>query len=69
MHKTFKMKSQFVKDYIENQNHEYYIKEDNNLVELLDNIFRAIDGEKSKIVDFEEGYRTHRVIEDLIQEK
>lgn len=43
------------------------IVEDNNLVQLLNSIFRAIDGEESNIVDFEEGYRTHRVIEELIK--
>ena len=44
------------------------IVEDNNLVQLLNSIFRAIDGEESNIVDFEEGYRTHRVVEELIRE-
>lgn len=42
------------------------IKEENHLVDLLDNIFKAIDGEDAKIVDFEEGYKTHRVIERLL---
>lgn len=42
------------------------IIESNGLVDLLDNVFRAIDGEDSNIVDFYEGYRTHRVIEELL---
>lgn len=42
--------------------------EDNSLVQLLNSVFRAIDGEKATIVNFEEGFRTHRVIESLIKE-
>ncbi|MDR7855650.1 Gfo/Idh/MocA family oxidoreductase [Tissierella sp.] len=42
------------------------IKEENHLVGLLDNIFKAIDGEDAKIVDFEEGYKTHMIIEKLL---
>ena len=42
------------------------IIESNGLVDLLDNVFRAIDGEDSNIVDFYEGYRTHKVIEELL---
>lgn len=42
------------------------IKEGNHLVDLLDNIFKAIDGEDVKIVDFEEGYKTHLIIEKLL---
>ncbi len=49
MHKTFKMKSQFVKDYIENQNHEYYIKEDNNLVPY-DFIISKLDSDSQRII-------------------
>lgn len=48
---------------------ELEIIEDNNLVQLLNSVFRAIDGEKANIINFEEGYRTHKVIEELIQEK
>ena len=42
------------------------IIESNGLIDLLDNVFRAIDGEDSNIVDFYEGYRTHKVIEELL---
>ena len=42
------------------------IKEENHLVDLLDNVFKSIDGEEAKLVDFEEGYKTHRVIERLL---
>ena len=42
------------------------IIESNGLVDLLDNVFRAIDGEDSNIVDFYEGYTTHKVIEELL---
>jgi len=42
------------------------IEETSNLVELLNNVFKAIDGEPANIVDFHEGYRTHRVIEALL---
>lgn len=42
------------------------IREESNLVNLLDNVFRSIEGEKANIVDFNEGYRTHRVIEKLL---
>lgn len=42
------------------------IREENHLVDLLDNFFRAIDGEDAKIVDFEEGYKTHKIIERLL---
>lgn len=42
------------------------IKEENHLVDLLDNVFKAIEGEKAKIVDFEEGYKTHMIIEKLL---
>lgn len=47
----------------------FVIEETSNLVELLDNVFKAIDGEKSNIVNFHEGYRTHRVIESLLSGK
>lgn len=42
------------------------IEDNNHLVDLLDNFFRAIDGEKAKLVDFQEGYKTHKVIEKLL---
>ncbi len=42
------------------------ITEINSLVELLNNVFEAIDGEKSNLVDFYEGYKTHRIIEKLL---
>lgn len=42
------------------------IDEEKNLVKLLDNVFKAIDGEEAEIVDFEEGYKTHRIIEKLL---
>ena len=42
------------------------IIESNGLIDLLDNVFRAIDGEDSNIVDFYEGYTTHKVIEELL---
>lgn len=42
------------------------ITETNGLVELLNNVFKAIDGEESNIVDFYEGYKTHKVIEKLL---
>lgn len=42
------------------------IIESNGLVELLDNVFQAIDGENSNFVDFYEGYKTHKVIEELL---
>ncbi len=42
------------------------IKEGNHLVDLLDNIFKAIDREDAKIVDFEEGYKTQVIIEKLL---
>lgn len=42
------------------------IKEEDNLVNLLDNVFNAIDGKEANIVDFKEGYNTHRVIEQLL---
>ena len=45
---------------------EVEIVEESNLVELLNNVFGAIDGEEANVVNFEEGYRTHRVIEELI---
>lgn len=48
---------------------EIEIIEDSNLVQLLNSVFRAIDGEKSNVVDFEEGYRTHRVMEELLLER
>ena len=54
----------------ENGNMERFeIEETSNLVELLHNVFKAIDGEPSNIVDFHEGYRTHRVIESLLVNK
>ena len=42
------------------------IKEGNHLVDLLANMFKAIDGEDAKIVDFEEGYKTQVIIEKLL---
>lgn len=45
------------------------IQEQNNLVELLINVFKAIDGEQSNIVNFYEGYKTHIVIESLLSGK
>ena len=42
------------------------IEEEDNLVNLLDNVFKAIDGEDATIVDFKEGYKTHKVIEQLL---
>nr|WP_300005320.1 Gfo/Idh/MocA family oxidoreductase [Tissierella sp.] len=42
------------------------IKEEDHLVSLLDNIFKAIDGKEARVVDFKEGYKTHRVIEQLL---
>ena len=48
---------------------EIEIVEESNLVQLLNNVFRAIDGEEANVVNFEEGYRTHRVIEELIKDK
>ena len=42
------------------------IIESNGLVELLNNVFKAIDGEESNVVDFHEGYKTHKVIEKLL---
>lgn len=42
------------------------IVESNGLVDLLDNVFKAIDEEESNIVDFYEGYKTHKVIENLL---
>lgn len=47
---------------------EIEITEESNLVELLNNVFRAIDGKEANIVNFEEGYRTHRIIESLLLE-
>lgn len=43
------------------------LEEQSNLVELLDNVFKAIDGEQSNIVNFYEGYKTHRIIEELLE--
>lgn len=43
------------------------IQEDNNLVGLLTNVFKSIDREQSNIVDFYEGYKTHRIIEKLLK--
>ena len=42
------------------------IEADDHLVNLLDNIFKAIDGEEARIVDFEEGYKAHRIIEQIL---
>lgn len=42
------------------------IIESNGLIDLLDNVFEAIDGEQSNIVDFYEGYKTHKIIEKLL---
>ncbi len=42
------------------------IVEENHLVDLLDNFFRAIDGEEPNKVDFEERYKTHRIIGQLL---
>lgn len=42
------------------------VKEDHHLVNLLDNVFKAIDGQKARIVDFEQGYKTHKIIEKLL---
>lgn len=42
------------------------IEEENHLVHLLDNFVRAIDGEKTKLVDFKEGYKVHSVVEKLL---
>lgn len=41
--------------------------EQNSLVKLLDNVFKSIDGESSNIVNFYEGYKTHRIIEELLE--
>lgn len=52
----------------ENMNMEKLeIQEENHLVDLLNNVFKSIDGETSNIVDFYEGYKTHRVIEKLLK--
>ena len=40
--------------------------EENNLVDLLNNMLNAMDGKEARIVDFKEGYKTHRVIEKLL---
>ena len=42
------------------------IEADDHLVKLLDNIFKAIDGEEARIVDFEEGYKAHKIIEQIL---
>lgn len=45
------------------------VAESNGLVELLNNVFNEIEGKKSNIVDFTEGYKTHKVIEKLLDSK
>ena len=35
-------------------------------VGLLDNFFKRIDGEEAEIVDFNEGYKVHKVVEELL---
>ena len=42
------------------------IKEDGHLINLLENVFKAIDGQQANIVDFEEGYKAQIVIEKLL---
>ncbi len=42
------------------------VPENNSLVELLNNVLDAIEGKPSNIVDFQEGYNTHKVIEKLL---
>lgn len=39
----------------------------NTAVNLFDNLFRAIDGEESDIVDFKEGCRTNVTVEKLLE--
>lgn len=43
------------------------LDETDSLVNLLDNLFKAIDGDQADIIDFEEGYKTHRVIEEILK--
>lgn len=43
------------------------LEEQSNLVELLDNVFKTINGEPSNIVNFYEGYKTHRIVEKLLE--
>jgi predicted dehydrogenase len=43
------------------------IEETSNLVGLLDNVFKAIDGKESNIVNFYEGYKTHKIVEKLLE--
>lgn len=43
------------------------LEDSKHLVKLLDDFFKAIDGEASGIVDFKEGYRTHKVVEKLLK--
>ena len=43
------------------------IEETSNLIKLLDNVFKSIDGKESNIVNFYEGYKTHKSIEGLLK--
>lgn len=43
------------------------LEESNSVINLLDNLFRSIDGENADIVDFKEGCKTHIVIEKLLK--
>lgn len=42
------------------------LEEIDSLINLFDNLFRAIEGKTADIVDFKEGCRTHRVIEEIL---
>ena len=45
---------------------ELKLDEADRSVGLLDNFFKRIDGEEAEIVDFSEGYKVHKVVEELL---
>ncbi|WP_026477546.1 Gfo/Idh/MocA family protein [Alkaliphilus transvaalensis] len=43
------------------------LPEDDHLLDLINEVFNAIDGETSKIIDFNEGYKAQIVVEKLLK--